>query len=212
MNITRRANFGVFLTSIMLITAGPAFPNDWRNTDDAISMELVGQVNNVDISSFQFGYLNFIKGIDRTTIFSGTPQNETTALFSFDNVTTTKQVIDNGPMRINDRVGTSTIYLDAVPDGDFTNPASFANGTPILAARLRHQVIVDTVTGSFTATFALKVTSTESFMLGDRKFKLGKVGQNLRLTFIGHLNATPPPAAHIAGFMVGGDLTRFGTD
>ena len=139
-------------------------------------------------------------------------QNETTALFSFFNDTTTRRVINNGPMRIIDRDGKSTIYFNAVPDGDFANPASFTDGTPVLVASLRHQVIIDTITGSFTATFVLSVLSHESFSLGAKDFRLGKVGQTLRLTFIGRLNASPPPAAHIAGFVVGGDLTRFGTD
>jgi hypothetical protein len=213
MSITRQASLSAFLALVMLNTVSvPAFPGPRTNAADDVSMELVGQVNNVDTSSFQFGYLNFINGIDTARIFNGTPQNETTALFSFDNVTTTKQVINNGPMRIIDRDGRSTIYLNTVPDGDFANPASFTDGTPVLVASLRHQVIIDTVTGSFIATFVLTVTSNESFSLGDKNFRLGKVGQKLRLTFIGRLNASPPPAAHIAGFVVGGDLTRSGTD
>ena len=209
----RRRNLKVFLALVMLTTASvPALPDTSKNAADGVSMELVGQVNNAGASSFQFGYLTYINGIDTATIFSGTPQNETTALFSFHNDTTTRRVIDNGPMRIIDRDGTSTIYLNTVPDGDFANPASFTDGTPVLAASLRHQVIIDTVTGSFTATFVLTVTSNESFSLGDENFRLGKVGQTLRLTFIGHLNTPAPPAGHIAGFVVGGDLTRLGAD
>jgi hypothetical protein len=213
MSMRRKGTLRAFLASVMLTTASvPAFPDTWKNAADGVSMELVGQVNNAGANSFQFGYLSYINGIDTAAIFSGTPQDETTALFSFDNVTTTRRVINNGPLRIIDRDGTSTIYFNAVPDGDFANPASFADGTPVLAASLRHQVIIDTVTGSFTATFVLTVTSNESFSLGDESFRLGKVGQPLRLTFIGHLNTPAPPAAHIAGFVVGGDLTRLGTD
>ncbi len=213
MGIRTEANLRALLAWGLLTTASvPALPDTWKNAADDVSMELVGQVINDGASSFQFGYLNYINGIDTATIFSGTPQNETTALFSFSNDTTTTAVINNGPMRVIDRDGTSTIYFEAVPNGDFANPDSFADGTPVLAASLRHQVIIDTVTGSFTATFVLTVTSNESFSLGDRNLRLGKVGQTLRLTFMGHLNTTPPPAAHIAGFVVGGDLTSPGKD
>ena len=213
MSTRRKANLRVFLALVMLtIVCGPASADTWKNAAHDVSMELVGQVNNDGASSFQFGYLSYINGIDTATIFAGIPQNETTALFSFYNDTTTRRVINNGPLRIIDRDGTSAIYFNAVPDGDFATPASFTDGTLVLAASLRHQVIIDTITGSFTATFVLTVTSNESFWLGDKNFRLGKVGQTLRLTFIGHLNTPAPPAAHIAGFVVGGDLTRLETD
>lgn len=213
MSMRREADFRAFLALVMLTTASvPAFPDTWKNAADDVSMELVGQVINDGASSFQFGYLSYINGIDTATIFSGTPQDEKTALFSFDNVTTTRRVIANGPMRILDRDGTSTIYFNPVPDGDFVNPDSFREGTAVLTASLRHQVIVDTITQSFTATFVLTVTSNEAFSLGDESFRLGKVGQTLRLTFIGHLNTPAPPAGHIAGFVVGGDLTALEND
>ena len=174
----------------------PAFSDDWKNSEDDVSMELIGQLAGTGASAFQFGYLSYINGIDTATIFSGAPLDETTALFSFYNDTTTRRVINNGPIRIIDRDGTSTIYLNAVPDGDFAHPASFTDGTPVLTMTLRHQVIIDTITGSFTATFVLTVASNEAFWLGDKTFRLGKVGQKLRPTFIGHLNTPSPPRPH----------------
>ena len=211
--MSRRRNLRAVLALVVLTTTSvPALADTWKNAADGVSMELVGQVNNVGASSIQFGYLSFINGIDTATIFSGTDQNETTALFSFYNDTTTRRTIVNGPLRIIERDGRATVYLDTVPDGTFAEPDSFRNGDAVLAATLRHLVIVDTLTGSFTATFVLTVTSNESFSLGDESFRLGKVGQTLRLTFIGHLNTPAPPAGHIAGFVVGGDLTQLETD
>lgn len=205
----RKATLRVSLVLVMLAIASvPAFSDSWKNSADDVSMELVGQVINSGTSSFQFGYLSYINGIDTATLFSGAVQSEATALFSFYNDTTTRRVINNGPIRVIDRDGTSTVYFNAAPDGNFANPGSFADGTPVLAANLRHQVIIDTLTGAFTATFVLTVTSNESFWLGDKTFRLGKVGQKLRLTFVGHLNAPAPPAGHIAGFVTGGDLTK----
>ena len=95
-------------------------------------MELIGQLAGSGASAFQFGYLSYINGIDTATIFSGAPLDETTALFSFYNDTTTRRVIDDGSMRTIDRDGTSTIYLNLVPNGNFANPASFTDGTPVL--------------------------------------------------------------------------------
>ncbi len=209
----KRANLRVFLALVMLASSSvPAFPDDWKNSEDGVSMELIGQLGSSGASAFQFGYLSYINGIDTATIFSGAPQDETTALFSFYNDTTTRRVINNGSMRTVDRDGTSTIYFNLVPNGNFANPASFTDGTPVLTASLRHQVIIDTITGSFTTTFVLKVTSNESFSLGDRTIRLGKVGQTLRLTVFGHLNTPAPPAGYISGFVVGGDLTRLGSN
>ena len=73
MSMRRKANLSAFLALVMLTAASvPAFPHNWKNAADAVSMELVGQVNNVGAaSSFQFGYLSFINGIDTATIFSG---------------------------------------------------------------------------------------------------------------------------------------------
>src|SRR5262249_45561927 len=139
---------------------------------------------------------------------TGDPHNETTALFTFYNDTTNTQVINNGPFRIVNRVGTSTIYLNDTPGGDFANPNSFRNGRPVMMAAIRMQVIIDNVAGTFTATFILTITSVEVFRLDNLNLRLGKIGQKLRLTFIGHINTAAPPAAHIAGFVVDGDLTR----
>lgn len=205
----KKVSLRVVLALVMLASSSvPVFPDDWKNNEDDVSMELIGQLAASGASAFQFGYLSYINGIDTANIFSGAPQDETTALFSFYNDTTTRRVINNGSMRAIDRDGTTTIYLNLEPDRSFLNPASFTDGTPVLTMRLRQQVIIDLVTGSFTATFVLNVTSNESFSLGDRTIRLGKVGQTLRATVNGHLNTPAPPAGYIAGFVVGGDLTR----
>src|SRR5688572_5642342 len=84
-----------------------------------LAMELVGQVLNVPMTpiSNQYGYLSFLDGVD--PVFTSTPHDETTARFSFTTAATTTQVINNGQLRIVDRTGSTTIYLDDVPNGDF---------------------------------------------------------------------------------------------
>ena len=187
--------------------SAPVFPQSKKNSPDDISLELIGQViNPTPSSSIQYGYLSYVNGIE--TVFTGDPHNETSALFTFYNDMTNTQVVNNGAFRVINRVGTSTIYLNLTPGADFADPNSFRGGMPVMTAACRHQVIVDNVAGTFTATFILTITSVEVFRLENLNLRLGKIGQKLRLTFLGHLNTPAPPVAHIAGFAVGGDLTK----
>jgi len=118
-----------------------------------LSLELVGQVTNSapgvsPATSIQYGYVAHLRGLP---IFGADPQNETTALFTFYTQTTTVRVIANGPLRVISREGTMTIYRDVSRNGSFSSPDTFRDGTPVLVAGLRQQVIVDTITGSFSA-------------------------------------------------------------
>jgi hypothetical protein len=114
-----------------------------------------------------------------------------------------------GTIRIINRVGTATIYLNPLGNATFAIPASFQNGIAVQTSVLRHQVVIDTVTGAFTTTFVNTITSADRFQLGERSFTLGKVGQTFRTTVSGHLN-TPGtlPSAYIAGYAVGPDIVR----
>lgn len=179
-----------------------------RHGPDDVSVELVGQVTNpTPATSFQIGYLNYINGID-SSIFGGSPQNETTALFTFYADTVTTRVINNGSTRIINREGTFAVYSDASMNSNFADSETFRDGQQIMTADLRHQVIVDTVTGAFTATFVLTVVSNDPFALDGKLLRLGKVGDKLRLTFQGHLNSPSPPSGYIAGYIVGNSLVQ----
>jgi hypothetical protein len=198
----------LFLTGTLLLTSLPApvlSQDKDANAAGEVQFEVVGQVTNPSSStSLQFGYLTFINGISVIEpIFSDGPQNETTALFTFYNDTVTERVINNGSMRIINRVGTTTIYLDTTPDGDFANPDSFRDGIPVQTSTLRHQVVIDTITGAFTTNFANTIAASDTFHFGNHNFLLGKFGQTFRMTVFGHTNTPGPPAAYIAGFAVG---------
>jgi hypothetical protein len=114
-------------------------------------------------------YLSLINGLTADQIFTTanpTLQNETTARFTFFTDAVTERVISNGRLRIVNRIGTTTIYLDETPDGDFSNRDTFRNGTPILTMAYRQQVILDSGegisgisgTGTFTVMNLLTVT------------------------------------------------------
>jgi hypothetical protein len=171
-----------------------------------IAFEFLGQATNFPPtpsaplgSAHQYGFLTLVRGIDN--VFTGSPHNETTALFTFFNEATTTESITNGPLRIVDRNGTTTIYLNTAP-ASFANPDSFRSGIPVLTSTL-HQQAVNTPDGTFTTVFANTVSSTSTFTLNGATFRLGQTGQAFRATVTGQSNATPPPNAHFGGYAVG---------
>ena len=171
-----------------------------------IAFEFVGQATNFPPtpsaplgSAHQYGFLTVVRGIDN--VFAGSPHNETTALFTFFNEATTTESITNGPLRIVDRNGTTTIYLNTAP-ASFANPDSFRSGIPVLTSTL-HQQAVNTPDRTFTTVFANTVSSTSAFTISGATFRLGQTGQAFRATVTGQSNATPPPNAHFGGYAVG---------
>jgi hypothetical protein len=170
--------------------------------EDHVALEFVGQVNNTATTSQQFGYLSNIEGLN--AIFSSsTPQNETTALFTFVTNATTDRVISNGSLRIVNRTGTTTIYLNSA-SSDFSNPASFSQGTPIQVSTYRQQVIVNTSTNAFVTVHMNTITETEPFTLNGQLYQLGREGRAFRTTYSGQAN-TPglAPSGWFAGYAVG---------
>jgi hypothetical protein len=112
----------------------------------------------------------------------------------------TTQVINNGDLRIVDRIGSTTIYLDDVPNGDFTVPSTFADGTPVLTMSLRQQVILDLSENTFTTVNINTVTSVSAFDANGRRLRLGQVGDQFRTFISGRGNTT----GTAAGFVIAG--------
>lgn len=172
----------------------------------ALSLEFVGQFQNsppgvTPATHSHYGYLSYIRGL---SVFTGAVQNETTALFTFSSDAATPRVIANGPLRIVTRVGRLTIYRDPSTNGDFAKPATFRNGTPVLVAQLRQQVVTDTVTGSFTTFHQNTIVSTRRFPGGRGNVQLGRVGGTFKTYFSGHLTMPGPPSGYIGGYAVSG--------
>jgi hypothetical protein len=173
--------------------------------DDAIAFEFVGQVANFPATpsaplgtSKQYGYLTAVRGID--DLFSDSPHNETTAMFTFFNEATTTESFGNGPLRIIARDGTTTIYLNTAP-ASFANPDSFRSGMPVQTSRLHQQAIADPVAGTFTAVFAETISSTSAFTINGTTFRLGRKGQRFRAAVTGHLNSLT--SGNFGGYAVG---------
>jgi hypothetical protein len=193
--------------NLVALLCGAAFIVDGQppqaSPGNEIAFELVGQVLNPSpTQSIQYGYLNAVNGISRITT-QPPPVSETNAMFTFYNDTTTQQVINIGPMRVIDRTGTSTIYLDEAGGNDFASADNFRKGMPVHVATLRHQVVIDTSSGYFTTTFENTISDSKSFQIDGKTYYLGRPGQTYRVTVFGHLTTQGPPAAHIAGLASG---------
>src|SRR5215469_17605994 len=133
-----------------------------------ILMEYAGQVINgspTAASSNQFGNLQAVSGADPSLRFTFYTEAETV------------KAVANGPLRIVDRTGATTIYLTSAA-GDFSNPDSFRSGTPVQVSTLRQQVIVDTSTGAFNVVNINTITSATEFLSDGEEVQLGEAGHS----------------------------------
>ena len=209
----RKMSFISCLSVFLLATCGSVFPQGkFSSAVGDVQFQFIGHASLPSpppaLAQTQYGYLTYVNGISGAeTIFNPGPQNEATALFTFYADTIVERLTINGPLRIFERLGTMTIYLDTTPDGDFANPDSFRDGLPVQTSELRLQAIQDTLTGVVNVTSVHTITSSDFFHLGFSNFLLGKAGQKFRRVISGHVNMSGSPAAHIAGFAVG-DLKR----
>ena len=191
---------------------------------DQLLYEFVGQVQNfapagpgLPATSIQYGYLSHVEGLSDGQIYlPGVPQNEASALLTFYNDSVTEKVTTHGSLRIVIREGTTTIYVNRTPSGDFTTPKpdSFRQGTPVLMTRWRHQVILDGVpspdptaprTNLFFVTWWHTITAAKRFNLGDDCVKLGRTGQTLQQHLVGGVDFTGTVNGKFAGYVTGSE-------
>jgi hypothetical protein len=171
-----------------------------------LSLEFVGQFQNsapgvTPATHIHYGYLSFVRGL---SVFTAAPENETTALFTFFAGAATLRVIPNGPLRVITRVGKLTIYRDPSTNGNFSKPETFRDGTPVLVADFRQEVVNNTVTNSFTTFHQNTIIATRPFPAHRGKVQLGHVGQTFRTSFSGQGNMPGPPSGYFGGYAISG--------
>ena len=162
----RKISVTGFWLAVILLVAVLASAPLWADGvfGGQILMEYVGQVINgtpTPASSNQFGNLQAVSGVDPSLPFTFYTQAETV------------KTVANGPLRIVDRTGATTIYLTSAP-GDFSNPDSFRSGTPVQISTLRQQVIVDTSSGAFSVVNITPLLRPQSSCPMAKRFNLGK--------------------------------------
>ena len=158
----------------------------------AILWELVGQVINGGAggasASVQFGSL------------LGSPCAAPDAALTFYTEATTTRTTSNGPLRIIDRTGTTTVRL-APAAGDFASPETFRAGTVVQTSRLEQQVIFDTSTGAFTVLNVNTVSPGGAPPSGWSCPELLRPGARIRTELRGHVNAPGgTPTGWFGGF------------
>lgn len=167
-----------------------------------LSLEFIGQFQNspsgvTPATHSHYGYVSYIQGL---SAFVHAPQDETTALYTFFADAATVRVITNGPLRVITRLGTLTIYLDRSTNSTFANPQTFRDGTPVLVATFRQQVVSNTVTNSLTTFHENRITSTRTFADDRGNVQLGAVGETFTTSFSGQGNMPGPPSGFFAGY------------
>jgi hypothetical protein len=172
----------------------------------SLSFEIVGQFQNspagvTPVTHIHYGYLSYIRGL---SVFTRAPQGERTALFTFFAGATSQRVISNGPMRVVTRAGKLTIYRDRSTNGDFAQPETFRDGTPVLVAAFRQEVVNNTVTNSFTTFHQNTITMTRPFPANRGKVQLGEVGERFKTSFSGQGNMPGPPSGFFGGYASSG--------
>ncbi len=174
------------LAGVALATSKPDRPSP------AILWELVGQVINGGSggpsASVQFGNL------------LGSPCAAADAALTFYTEATTTRATSNGPLRIINRTGTTTVRL-APASGDFASPETFRAGKVVQTSRLEQQVIVDTSTSAFTVINVNTVTPGGAAPSGWSCPELLRPGARIRTELRGHVN-TPgsTPTGWFGGF------------
>jgi len=168
-------------------------------TDDQQLYEFIAEFINNGPANLQFGYLANVAGLG--SVFSSTTtKNETTALFTIVVNANTFQVVNHGAFRITDRIGTATIYLNSGAS-DFTNPASFSQGTPIQVSSYRQTAVVNTLDNTFVSTNTHTIKGLETFTLNGVNYRLGQLSKSFRSTYSGVVGLNQPPL--VTGWFAG---------
>lgn len=204
------------LLSVSGVTVSAEAPKGGRVItigQDRPDLNFVGQFINSGPNSHQFGYISKIEGVENV-FNSDTVKNESTAMFTFSTNAQNVLVINNGPLRVVNRIGTTTIYYHPEGGADFTNPSTFEAGTPIQISDYQQQVVLNpSVAFPFATAHLNTITDTASFVLNGELLRLGRVHDAFRTHYLGTSNTgTPPPSGYFAGYAVGVSRNQHDSD
>jgi hypothetical protein len=126
-----------------------------------------------------FGYFNYIHGLDEKELYledSRKPESKAfVSLFIEARIT---RVHRDGPLIVYEAKGHSTIFFDSTPDGDFSDPETFRNGTPIATGEENNTFTLDRETGIGTGDVRLRQTAAWPFQFKGELIQFGEVGNH----------------------------------
>ncbi|MFN8379550.1 MAG: hypothetical protein U0452_12860 [Anaerolineae bacterium] len=178
----------LFLTPVSTVRA-----NDPQEVgvapDGANALEFIGKIDQSGLLFQGYGYVTYIAGIPEDQMFTD-PINhsEATARFTWASQAnlTARSIVDN--IFMLNAAGSTTIYFNETPAGDFADPASFASGTPIAVSSERWQNIVNVQapdTAIATGGSQFTETSMTPFTLDNVEYQFGHVNLLLRFSYTG---------------------------
>lgn len=160
---------GVVVTAESVTTAGAAGPTQSSvavGRDGGTAAEFRGRIAQTGGSGEIFtayGYLTAANGVSRTDLFSGAPNNETTALLTvYASGTLTNRVLDTAVHAL-DIVGSLDIYQRSAGGASFADPTTFTVGTKVASYSMTLQDVlavfapgkgIPTLTGDMTQSFS----------------------------------------------------------
>jgi hypothetical protein len=160
--------------------------------------EFVGREDQNGANFIAYGYLTYVHGLTDTLLFSSTNpllNNETTArLTYYATASLTARSVISSVFTVNS-IGTVIYYFNQTPNGDFSNPNSFASGVPIVTGTVRYQDILNVQApnlGIATGTGEFTQVGIAPFTVGGQTFQLGRVGIQERIFTTGEGTRTDP--------------------
>ena len=182
----------------------------WTNVPEGqTAFEFLGRSDQAGPQVTHYGYLTHVFGLSDDQLFAAAdPHNEATARLTFSAVTTIDGRYQHANIITTSAPGEMTLYLNDNPQGDFANPASFSQGTPIATYSTRYHNVLNVQApnqGATAASVELTQLSSAPFVLAGRRVRFGQPGLRARLTAHGSGTRTQPDPVS-AFFLVGGHV------
>jgi hypothetical protein len=136
-------------------------------------------INRRSGDAIAFGYFNYIHGLDEDELYledSRKPESKAFVTLYIEAKIT--RVHRDGPLIVYEAKGHSTIFFDGTPDGDFSNPDTFRNGTPIATGEENNTFTLDPETGIGTGDVRLRQTAAFPFEFKGERIQFGEVGNH----------------------------------
>lgn len=157
--------------------------------DGENALEFIGKIDQVGPAFTGYGYMSYISGIPDDQLFSD-PANrsEATARFTFASTAnlTARSVLET--LFVLNAAGSTTIYYNETPNGDFADATTFSSGTPIAISSERWQNIISVQapdTAINTGMSQFHQTTATPFTLNGSNYQLGHVDMLLRFSYTG---------------------------
>jgi hypothetical protein len=177
------------------------------------ALEFVGRSDQDGATVTHYGYFTYLYGLPLETLFSGgAARTEATARFTFFATTTLNARHELENLITTAAPGTLTIYYRPTPGATFSDPRSFAQGTPVATFSIRYHNVLNIQSpnaGIATAAADLVQTSGRVFTFGGNRSFLGVRGVRLRLEATGQGRRTQEQPLK-ATFVLGGQIATAG--